>query len=211
MPRLGPLNDVQFGAWLTPAHALQKLPGSWSLETKTSWIKGRLDSGLIVAAASAFRTNGMPEAERNLAEIPAPMWKDWSGYCYHDFWKTGEIELSRRDRTGYGGTFLGQFHDVRFEPYEFDSLTLLHATIDSSPSNSDEADASEAERVKLPLSDSLLKQWADLFNAANPGASERRARQAVDAMFPDKHVTRTRLRRVLPDRPQGRPLKNNGK
>lgn len=198
------LSQEEFARWLTPRQALDGLPSGWGYETKVRWIDGRLESGLILAAASASRLAKQREAERKVVAIPPPFWCGWACLADIDFWNTGDLTFYDRGSTGYGGSLIGHFHGVRFDPTGFEGVAQLKQSADDADNPGDPAE-------RRSLSDALLGEWATLFNKANPGASEARARSALETMFPDRHVTRDRLRRVLPERRQGRPLKSKDK
>ena len=61
---------------------------------------------------------------------------------------------------------------------------------------------------KPPLPDATLEKWGEAFRAGNPNATEAIARSAITSTFPANYVSRDRLRRILPPRQRGRPLKN---
>ena len=65
----------------------------------------------------------------------------------------------------------------------------------------------ETARDRRPIPKAKLESWAAIFNECNLGASEAQARTAFDATFSRHSVTVRELRRVLPERRPGRPLK----
>jgi hypothetical protein len=200
----GPTEE-EFAKWLTPQQALNCLPGAWDYATKVRWVDGRLKSNLIRSAASASRGKAERTATVALATIPPVIWNQFACLAEHDFWTTGDVTFYS-STTGYDRQWSGTLHDVRFDPAGFDGMTT------PLPAETLEENVQPAPKAERPnLSDTDLDAWAALFNKANPGASEAKARAAIEAMFPDKQVTRERLRRVLPARAPGRPLKNQDK
>ena len=128
------------------------------------------------------------------------MWRRWDEAPEY-FWETGNAVFEVFG-DGYGSVdVINRFFDVRFDPASFNGKPK--ATF------SDPDVASETLSQKRPLAENLLKDWAALFNEAYPGAPEAQAKRSLEGMFPDKSVARERLRRVLPERQRGRPLKTN--
>lgn len=128
----------------------------------------------------------------------------------HEFWEKFEIYNLRSTENWVAGDFGVHISStnvlvfgVQFCRAEVEGIV---ATTQLQVIN--ESGQTQRQKPTKPLPGAWLDQWANLFTAANPGASESAARIAVDAMFPSHHVTRAELRRVLPQRPKGRPLKD---
>lgn len=198
--------EALYAGWITPSAALQLFHDrGWGWGTSVRAIGTRIRNGLIPTIAGQVVQQG--EDRIDFILLKHSFWKEfWQPTDSHDFWKTGDITISVDH--GYGNGNDVSFFGVRFDPGGIANL-LPPVAIDHAPV----ADPVEPEdrSSKPALSDVMLARWAELFNETNPHASEAKARTAVEAMFPDKYVTRSRLRRVLPQRPQGRPLQNKDK
>lgn len=127
----------------------------------------------------------------------------------HEFWEKFEIYNLRSTENWIAGDFGVHISSTNVLVFgvQFcrEQVEEIIATAQLEIMN--ESSLPQRQKPSKPLPSAWLDQWANLFTAANPSASESIARIAVDAMFPSHHVTRTELRRVLPQRPKGRPLK----
>jgi hypothetical protein len=188
-----------FDQWLTPADALALLPEDWGLGHSTDAILTNLKIAAITSVArSGLIVTSNGDRRVSFHRIPAHYWDEqqWTKGS-HALWVTGQISFHRGSLPA-NATFSG----IRFDPVAFFDIF----DIDRREAEIDSADVTGA---RAPLSEAALKGWAELFREAYPDGSEALARRSVDGMFPDKHVSRERLRRILPERPRGRRLKNS--
>jgi len=200
------LSKEEFVTWLQPRSAVALLTqrNGWPKSDAVRAIITRLSAHLIRAAAEyAVLTNRAGEDRKERFQIPPKHWNPDSQWVPDAaLWETGDIYFDLSEGSGYSVQVAGRvsYFGVRFE----------RAGIEAMCHTPDEpAEAEPVNSNRKPLSDALLSDWASLFNKAYPGGSESLAARSVAGMFPDKHVSRARLRRVLPERKRGRPHKSN--
>jgi hypothetical protein len=184
--------------------------GSETEQEIRRWLWDRLRGGIISSVArSSFDSSG--QGPTGLTLVPRQAWAAWN-YNDADFWKSGTLsyEYAPGAAGAYGGLIELTFLDVRFDPETIRSAPAFSDQLLTQPISPEDGidDFTRSTVGKPPLSDSRLNRWADLFNEANPQANEALASNAIKSMFPDFHVARERLRRVLPERRAGRPRKN---
>jgi hypothetical protein len=85
---------------------------------------------------------------------------------------------------------------VRFNPEDIDHEFPRPA----------EDPAVKADEIAKPrIGDEPLAGWAELFKRCYPSADQELALASARGMFPDKHVSRDRVRALIPARKPGRP------
>jgi hypothetical protein len=175
---------------------LARLPGNWEYATKVKWIDGRLESGLIGAAAGARRLKQQQVADLRIVKLKPSTWRGWACLADHDFWETGDITFYEFDVTGYGGRTVAHFHDVRFDPGGFHGINPPETGPVQSPAQATE---------KPTVSKAELAKWHEVFKIVHPDAAEALALQSAVAMFPEKHVPRQYVRDLRGPQKRGKP------
>lgn len=131
---------------------------------------------------------------------------------YDRVWQTGTRTMIGR----LGGSQNNvECFGIRFEPTGIAAVLVACGVVpvEAPPPSVEQssipntASVAEIARDRRPLPNAKLESWAAIFNEFNPGASEAQARTAFDATFSRHSVTVRELRRVLPQRRPGRPLK----
>ncbi len=198
------ISQAVFGTWFTPRRALAEL-AELGPHTASDAINERVSSGLLRVAASRLQEKGSnPEY---FVIIPRGLWEADMPSGHHPFWGRGDVVISIRRPHAPSRDF--SYFGVRFDADGIEQMKIDAGLAASVESPSVEGQPGTSRKAELP--DALLSSWATIFNKAYPNASEALASQSVAGMFPDKHVSRVRLRRVLPERRPGRPLTSHKK
>ena len=181
-------------------------------------ITRRLSTGLMASAAHVQVERKENQQQRTtFVLLPPEIWVNASFGISSHLWVSGEADIDLRP----GGRYreLAEEHLLSLFSVRLDRAALnlivpiflnstgVEAPVVAAPAAPAQGASETIDQTKRPVSDKLLESWAALFNDAYPAASEAKARQSFEGMFPDKSVTRDRLRRVLPDRQPGRPRK----
>ena len=190
---MGEPSDEAFANWLHPSDVVegyyQQGRGNDEAEALTL---AMLCDGLLQAAAGQFIVNGK---DLGLALIPRDIWP-FAGKT--DVWSTGRFRFAQPSGTDKPWSISA--YDVRIDP-EIRELPAPPQPIIATPTQI---------VGKPPLSEARLTEWARLFLAAHPDATESTARKSLKVVFPENSVTRDRIRAVLPRRRVGRPQKSKG-
>jgi hypothetical protein len=187
---MGELSAEAFADWLHPCDVIEHYHQQRELNPK-ALVTQMLIDGKLRAGAGQLILNGR---DHGLALIPR---EAWAWLSKTEVWVTGRAQLTHVSE-------------------EIITISAYDVRIDREISATPEAPEapsfrSEPPTDRPPLSDALLEQWGEAFRSANPDATETAARRAIEATFPTKFVSRERLRRILPTRRAGRPLKNKDK
>jgi len=191
---------VQAGDWISAKAALELLESEFQEIDAVDRLRVRLVSGSIVAHAREIYANGQLTRSDGVS-VPDEIWKEiGEGVFGNPVWRMNDLTLTR----GYVGSPRTKFTFGNVAFLKEDVETLL-----SNPPRQDQVEAARPEEAspneldeesrKNPLSAELLADWAKLYLKAYPvnKRSEPLARRSVDGMFPDKSVTRDRLRAIL--------------
>jgi hypothetical protein len=89
------------------------------------------------------------------------------------------------------------YYGVRFDPVGLDALWAAAGKRRTPEPTGEAADQPATTKGGPPLHDTHLDAWATVFRAAYPNGSEGQAAASVAGCFPDKSVTRVRLRAAL--------------
>jgi hypothetical protein len=198
-PSESDFNDL----WLTVKVA-KEVARTHAKEFGRQWLLDQLKEGLVCAVARTGPTKERGPLEPFVPVLPG-LWKTWDDWGPDYFWGSGTAVFEHGGTTGYGDGITARFFDVRFDPKSFDGkVNVAHdlAIVPAPPA------LAESASIKKPLPAPWLEEWAAVFNKANSDSTEARARASLDATFPHHSVTVRELRRVLPERRQGRPLKH---
>lgn len=181
-----PPTKAEFEDWAHPCDVIEYYHQQREPDPR-SFATAMLCDGTLRAAAGQFILNGR---DHGLAIIPAQIWT-WAAGT--EVWSNGWFQLAH----------VGKDAIIRVSAYDVRIDRQIRAL---PPPERDRIAGTGAPA----LSDTDLQKWAELFFSANPGASEQAARRALAATFPAKFVSRERLRRIMPARRRGRPLKDKG-
>jgi len=188
--------------WVRIVELLDLISATYGQDASHRYIMDRLKSGVYSAVSRTARSGEASDFTRSFQPISHQFWETWDDYGDDHFWTVGDATFEiATDRAGYDRTVF-RYQDVRIDPASLDGRPHEIHTLT-------EVDTEPTGNPQLaPLSEELLLQWAQLFAKAYPSGTEGAAAKSVAGMFPDKSVTRSRLRRVLPSRSRGRPKQN---
>ncbi|HEX7881632.1 MAG TPA: hypothetical protein VF499_02715 [Afipia sp.] len=192
-----------FAAWMPPSAAIDLLKrANVNFEIAARMLGDRIKGGVIeVMAERAVFPERKPI--RHVALQPSEF-RYWAPLEDRSFWRTGDLKLRNPDVASHDSeeTSVWLFA-VRLDPEAV--RTALPASAAGSAARLVAPGMGSKDKRRLP--DGILQRWAALFNELNPETTEAKARAAIEAMFPDHHVTVRDLRRVLPERSAGRRSK----
>lgn len=214
------ISEEEYERWVQPAVAITQLEGRAhsNYVKKELWTRLRSGELLSVAERARWQIENGGFDERLFERLDPLLWRvNDEPDSYDGIWTFGTRNFCARDRVN-GPLLATECFGIRFDPVGIAKLlkamgavpaeaSLLHtmtAKIDAITEPDD-----SLPKNRPPMSDDALADWAELFIKHNPRASLAAARKAVDAMFPEKYVTRGRLRRILPAQPVGKPKKND--
>lgn len=217
------LTATDYAGWTMARHVGDKFLALSGFEASVNSLADRLRVGLVHAAAGHVSVN-LNQADRGPVRIPNEHWKTIKALAHDDLWQTGQVTVWVREQLR-SEPVRYDYHDVRFEPSSLGELLTTmtpapaqlpeypggktHADEFYSETPAEEQDEGEGSNTKKPaLPEDLLQGWLPLFKKAYPKLPEGKARQSIDGMFQDHHVSRKRLRAVLGQRPPGRPTKD---
>jgi hypothetical protein len=215
---------ARWETWLTPQEALKALE-ILSESTAIRSILMALGARQLVACAETavrIRYNNV-EPPRPFMMVPAlSLGRSEAAYDYADFWRTGSIEILE------GSNESVRYFGVRFEPEGISKLlpappvrvspvppnpwTALaqygYGAPDDAPVEplaTNVPRTSESSAPKKPISEATLKAWWAMCTTMKPSDQWDlpAMRSFFDRCFPDKSVSRDRLRNVRPSPKSG--------
>ncbi len=197
--------DGEFDRWVKAVDVLKLFPDR-PRDTATKALAVRMIQGRLKTGAEEARIHGMPYL-RHCFLHPA-VWSGWAHDLDNDFWLTGDTTVPWGIDDDYELSPTGkQLFDVRFDP---EGLRQMGATgLPAAPSADQSTGVGEGPRPAVSQAD--LDRWAVVFLGVHgESVTEALALQSARAMFPDRAVSRDRVRALLPARKPGRPT-NRGK
>lgn len=188
----------QYEQCISPRELLSRFP--YSAETAIKQIRRELEYDRIQAIAhqGIWRLGDDVGSESNLLVGSWAWWLSMPALD-SDFWDTGYLEVwvprtIHEFRVELHGNV--RLYGIRFWP-QGDGLLVLE-----SPSKTIEAAPKESRPA---VSDADLRRWHDVFSVVHSQASEETAVRSAQAMFPDNHVARQRVRDLRGPQPIGKP------
>jgi hypothetical protein len=190
------LTPEEFARWLTPSRAVEMLYAvlqERGLSRQTLLNRLRGDMGRAAARRSVFQRDDTADSTSEYYEFHRD---EWGGIDTSDaFWRTGDLIRSYR-RYGTNGT--DRHYDVRFEPAGIeDIIATVSRTTERVGSEAHAPDEVTNEATKGPrVSDAHLQAWFEFYKKVHigPGDTEDRAVEFARRCFPDKSVSRDRIR-----------------
>lgn len=189
----------EFEDWLTPKQAVALLDSVFGTDSQSYISKHTLLEclrGRMVRACAAFSSkDGDNQIERN--EIGADEWLHVGENTI--FWTSGHLTYKVHLRGSNRHTAI-RHHDVRFEP---ESVRIIGAPA-SKQAIAPRTDLEPAQKGPR-VSDAHLKAWYALYCSVYPGDTlESHAVKSAQGMFPDKTVSRDRVRELRGPQKRGR-------
>ena len=199
------LSEEEFKGWLTPSQALKRLDlqfgsGSGSYISKHTLLE-RLRAGVVRAVAELSvvgSSKGIPMEE---------MHPDFWVHVEEEqiFWTSGDLTYRAHVEDGFRREVANFRHlNVRFDPAGIEKI-VEGATNASARTGDAPSDPNAAKGP--PVSDALLKAWYALYLTVYQDTSEDHAWRSAQGMFPDKLVSRAKIRALRGQRAMGRPKK----
>lgn len=196
-----------FRDWITPPKAVELLTPKFPQKTLAiSTLTGRLRSGMMRGIAETLVATGpVPENKASFIEVPKKQWDDVK--VFDDFWAGADLIIVLLDQ--FRQRVIFNYYNVRFEPSGIE--TILGAPIEAvasavAPSTiaGDTHTAPQFDRTK-DVSPDALKAWYELYKTQYPDNNADHAWASALGMFPDKKVTRKKIRDLRGAREMGRP------
>jgi hypothetical protein len=182
-----------FAQWEPASKVAEEIAGLGSRIAGINALADRLSTGLARGGAE-HRTLQLRNPETGPLEIPQYHWPA-DGLFQNDLWQTGQLTIFARQRSAPYQQERYDYYGVRFDPAGVDALWA--AAGKRRVSTGEAADQAATTKGGPPLHDRHLNAWAAVFRAAYPNGSEGQAAVSVAGCFPDKSVTRVRLRAAL--------------
>jgi hypothetical protein len=191
--------------WLRPHEALAILNAAYKkIDTSKHLLIERLRSGAILAVAEASTWIGGEHPHRTgPIGITSDQWLYWRPQT--GFWEAGDMQLHLGHYRGSIYSVEVRFNGVRFDPETVADLAALAANdADVEIKGTPEPDAKQSGP---PVPEAHLEAWYELFQKVYGGTAkdtEAFAHQSALGMFPDKSVTRRRIRELRGEQKRGR-------
>jgi hypothetical protein len=218
------LTAEEFATWLTPRDALARVSEVLRNEdAAATGIVERLRGGALraVAKTTAWEIQSGTRQGAALDAIPPGFWIELSPPVTRSLmWRTGDVRIfiARRMAGARTDVIAVRYFGVRFNPADIDAwladlppATPKHKYWRPKPQAEPPAPASVTEEPEaargLPVSDSLLQAWHDLYQRAyadSPQDTEATAVKSALGMFPGKSVSRNRVRVLRGAQKRGR-------
>jgi hypothetical protein len=215
--------------WLSPVEALALAHRAFGTEASNAVWQG-LCGGIIKAVAARASRASPPSAEPQLdsvpTEIPARYWSShFTTEGNPNFWKSGfaRFYFTANDRRSAHATVI-RCYDVKLDPTDIGTMLRaapvpappLTATPSSNPSPTEETTPTQPpETLKKPrVAEGHLKAWYQLFKdvyGGTPLDTEAFAQKSADGMFPDKFISRDRIRALRGVQKRGRKTSDSAK
>jgi len=189
------LTSEGLAAWIIPREALRLLSSAFGPASARQIIFQGLRGGIIraISGSSSWSDAYNGPTLRPSVWIPGKYWDGLADRVIPEsFWTTGAVRLLIESDARRAAPREVSFFDVRFEPDAINAVLLGAVT--------------GPERLHAhrgpPVPDPLLRKWFELFLRAYEGAeiSEARALESANGMFPQRSVSRDRVRKLLADR-----------
>jgi hypothetical protein len=184
-----------FAQWEPASKVAEEIAGLGSHIAGINALADRLRTGLASGGAE-HRTLQLRNPETGPLEIPQYHWPA-DGLFQNDLWQTGQLTIFARQRSAPYEQERYDYYGVRFDPAGVDALWAAAGRRRVSEPTGEAADQAATTKGGPPLHDRHLNAWAAVFRAAYPNGSEGQAAVSVAGCFPDKSVTRVRLRAAL--------------
>lgn len=197
------LTPAEFDQWMVPKDA------SDTLDYMTGWdarsaIVARLQNGLLLAVA---RTVIFRNKRADFFPVETSDWESVSSQFPHSpFWLSGDLQTTIRD--DYGNSEDISFFGVRFDP------AGMQAILDGAPGRRSLASTAsqigpsqtDPEETGPPVSATDLRVWLEAYTEVYGGKPEDTvpfAWESAKGMFPNKSVSRQKVRDLLAGRKPG--------
>ena len=197
------LTEEEFASWIPIRKAIGQPVEIGGLEPAKQEIWSRLRAGILRSGAENWTINPN-DPPGGVIEVEQDRWGSLQ-VVTDSWWQTGRVTLWRDEgnRTGHGyrrPTSAVEYFGMRVDPEGLMKFTgrpvpttLKHAASDLA-----------SEEGKPRIRDDWLADWAALFNKLYPDKDADFAWRSAKGMFPDKSVSRDRVRPLVP-RSRGRP------
>jgi hypothetical protein len=190
--------------WLTPRQAVAILdgafkPGSGSVSKRT--LLENLRGGMVQAVSANSRFQANRDWGDVFYKIPKEDWERVD--TADDFWITGQLTYTRRDY-GRSEQVTARHYNVRFEPYSVQAI--VKATTERAAIEAVSAAAPESKGP--PVSPAHLQAWFEFYKKIGDDMREDDAHIHARMCFLKNSVSRQKIRDLLPDRPMGRPRRD---
>ena len=199
------LKPEDFDGWRQPHEAQADLDAVYGKSSVSHHLLlDRLKSGKISAVAESSTWKGIRGDKTGLIPVMRDQWEHFG--AGEEFWKSGDLHLYLGHYKGSLSTVEVWYHGIKFDPNGINDLIALAPK----PQTADtETALQQADKTssKTRLPDPLLKAWYELFQKAYGGSAldtERFAEKSVEGMFPDKSVSRERIRELRGSQKRGR-------
>jgi hypothetical protein len=204
------ITPAEFEQWLTPGQALKMLSEAHRDPIAViDGILGRLKAGHLIAASehSVHEATGeRAETRKALSLIDHDDWQEFERSSV--FWQIGDGSFVHHNRWSGARTTTSHFN-IRFDPAGV--RAMLPPTANTPASDSEP----ELESKGPPVSTAHLKAWYSLYMSIYGGTIEDKevfAVKSAQGMFPNKFVSRERVRELRGEQKRGPkgPRNSNG-
>jgi hypothetical protein len=201
------LKSEEIADWLTPGEAADILAQVYQdrfLAKKT--LLGRLVGGMVTAVSghTVIVDVGHP-ARATLIVIPS---NEWEGILPIDnFWVTGDLIYHRRSQSSSYEDATTSHYGVKFEPQGV--YGIIKGAKSATPAATAAVSEQDAEeKKKPPVPAAHLAAWFEFYKKVAGEMRDDPALTHARMCFPNHSVTRQKIRDLLPERPMGRPRKD---
>ena len=176
-------------SWIAPNEAITLLRRpDLQFETAAKTIGDRIRAGLIdTMAGHAINPDGTDK--RTHVTLTTKLWSYWTPLESYDFWRTGDVEISKPGTTGYGdSTVLVCLFGVRLNP---ENVKAILPTSRNAPTQ--EPQSLNTSKPLPPLPAAELKRTATAIHAGWSTITEADAWTKAKLMNPEHKVARERF------------------
>lgn len=203
--------------WLTPHDTIHRIrTRAQESSNLQNYVLERLRAGLIAAVAeTASKLEELPPKKLSWYDIPAHHWDHLRAIT---FWESGSAQFRISTTNNFVGTSYEDWacFGIRFDPAGVDALIAdlpKASTVESSRPDATGGTTLESKpgqsADKRPVSDADLRSWYELY--CRVYGNQRPLTHAVESaqgMFPDKAVSRDKVRALFEPRKAGRKPKD---
>jgi hypothetical protein len=196
-PPFSSASPEHYAQSLTPRQVLERFPFDHQLSVIQ--LKRELEVDRVQGIAhQAIWSLG--EDEGTLANFIAASWVWWLAMPRpeSDFWDTGYLDIWVPSTIhSYRVELMGRIrlYGVRFWP-DGDAFKVL---------STDTEEEAKSQELKPPVAAADIERWYSVFSGTHEISSEDFAVRSAQAMFPDNHVSRQRVRDLRGPQKRGKP------
>jgi len=210
------LTPEDLASWYTPRDAVTYASQCLGPKGAQDAVWRLIAAGFVETAAastSMTKKGQQPQLEIDPMTIPTNLWESYSPQT-SDLWGAAQARFWIPGPSGTSDSTTVLFAGIRINPDDLRRHISKSAAEQSHTAVGNERPKTTEGEAKKRLPDPLLKAWYEVYKQAYGGTSkdtENMAEQSVAGMFPDKSVSRERIRELRGSQKRGRKQSESAK